>query len=427
MGLGLGLGLSRTGVSARTAYGLAWNQSTDTYERLGTLEDYDVSYSNAPLSNVTEADLPIHSKMRRCLLNDDGTVNYYLDSDNSDLKADGETASDLTGADGQVMVEIPKFYYRQSYSDNTHSWEISPFNLSGYSLHPAFLKDGAEVDYRYMSAFEGSMYDSSESAMCAQADIPNSLYASGDKMCSVAGQWCKTNEDRAEYRDMAAERGTGWRQMDYYLYSAVQLLYLIEYANFNSQTKIGAGRTELSGGDWIADSYIGETGMSVSDGNFSNSVANGGANYDTDYMTYRGIENLFGNVWKMVDGWTVDGTWTGAPAAMPMYATNDASKFADANDMGVAKLCDASYIGDSADYIGNIEEAVGFIPSAGGGSSSTELCDYYWQYSESGRDYWRVPLVGGYAAYGGVAGAFALIVYFHWALDSSYVGARLCF
>ena len=48
--------------------------------------------------------------MKRCLLLDDGTVNYYLDPNNSLLKEDG-TPAVLDGTDGQVMVESPRFYY----------------------------------------------------------------------------------------------------------------------------------------------------------------------------------------------------------------------------------------------------------------------------------------------------------------------------
>lgn len=421
LGLGLGLGLNR-GNFNRSTYGLSWDQANDTYTRLGEIEDIAVSQS------AGNARLPIHAAMKRCLLNDDGTVNYYLDPGNSALKADGITASDLTGADGQVMVEIPKFYLKQYKVGNVFSWLISKSPRSGYTIHPAFVKDGAEVNYRYMSAFEGSMWDASESAMCAKASIPTSLYASGDKMCSVAGQWAKVNEQRTEYRSMAAERGTGWRQMDYYLLAAVQLLYLIEYADFNSQSMIGAGRTALSGGTWVADSYIGGTGFSIGDGNGSNSVSNGTTiGYLTDYMTYRGIENFYGNVWKMIDGLAWDGRWTGIEAAQPVYASNNAAYFNDESGANMTHLCDASYIGTLAGYIGNLEEAVGFIPSDDGGSSTTKVCDYYYQYSEAARNYWRVPLVGGYASYGSKAGAFALYALFAWTVGDAYFGARLCF
>jgi len=144
-------------------------------------------------------------------------------------------------------------------------------------------------------------------------------------------------------------------------------------------------------------------------------------------MTYRGIENLFGNVWKMLDGIAWDGSWTGAAAAQPVYVTNNSSYFADQVSTNMKHLCDASYIGADAGYISNIEEATGFIPSAVGASSTTDLCDYYYQYSQVGRDYWRVVLAGGHASDGGTAGVFSLYVRDAWSLDAVYIAGRLTY
>ena len=487
--------ITMDGISLALCQGLSWNSSTDVYARLGSLKGISTSQS------AGDDYLPIHSDMKRCLLQDDGTVNYYVDTDNPIMKdgttvtttgtTDGTTAYKLVdtgadfvtdgiaagqfaynstddtysiitaiddlntlslerdifitgelydigtanfgGTDGQVMVEIPKFYYKHTLVGTLNSWYISKYDLSGFELHPAFWKDGQEVDYRYISAFEGSMWDATTSAMVAKADITTSMYAAGDKMCSVAGTWAKVNETRVEYRAMSAERGTGFRQLDYYLHSAVQLLYLVEYADFNSQTMIGGGRTNLTGGGWTADSYIGLTGLSIGDGNGTNSVMSGtlydidGTGYLTDYMSYRGIENFFGNVWKMVDGITWDGRWTGSAAAQPVYVTNNVNYFADQTNINLKHLCDASYIDANADYISNIENVFGFIPSVVGASSTTKLTDYYYQYSVVDRDFWRVVCAGGTAGYGGRAGVFSLYSVGAWSLAAADVAGRLCY
>ena len=137
--------------------GLKWNESTDAYERTGTLAGVVAG------SSPGNAFLSIQSRMRRCVMGNDGVIKYYLCATDSTKKADCLTASVLTGADGQVMVEIPKFYLRYSYAANVHSWDISVIPLPGFSLHPAFFKNGAVVDYRYMSAYEGVLYDDSKS------------------------------------------------------------------------------------------------------------------------------------------------------------------------------------------------------------------------------------------------------------------------
>ena len=109
------------------SYGLEWNETTDTYRRIGS-ENYTA----------------IQSLMKRCVLNADGSVKYYLDPNNSNYKEDG-TLADLTGADGNVMVEVPKAYIRYEYSatggagsDTVHRWEISLTPDTGFEAHWAF-------------------------------------------------------------------------------------------------------------------------------------------------------------------------------------------------------------------------------------------------------------------------------------------------
>lgn len=58
-------------------------------------------------------DLPVQSLMRRCVVNDSGVVLYYLDENDFTKKEDG-SAADLSGAVGQVMVEVPEHYRKTS-------------------------------------------------------------------------------------------------------------------------------------------------------------------------------------------------------------------------------------------------------------------------------------------------------------------------
>ena len=88
--------------------------------------------------------LPIQSKMKRCVVRDDGTVNYYLHPNNSDLKEDG-TAADLSGADGNVMVEIPDSYWY--FHDNTVA-KTYDIKCSLYPFPDCFL-----IPKRYVSAY----------------------------------------------------------------------------------------------------------------------------------------------------------------------------------------------------------------------------------------------------------------------------------
>ena len=58
----------------------------------------------------------LFNAIKPCVLKD-GQVNYYLDPNNYDLKEDG-TPSDLTGSDGDVMVEFPPLFYKVETIEN---------------------------------------------------------------------------------------------------------------------------------------------------------------------------------------------------------------------------------------------------------------------------------------------------------------------
>ena len=416
MRLGLGLGLATKGLYDISIawYGLTWDSNTDTYTRLGTLADYTTDYNNTfmPYSNVPDELLPIQRGIKRCMLKDDGTVNYWLDPNNSTKKADGTDAV-LDGTDGQMMSYIPAHWWKYEYSGGKHYWFVSPTSISGWEYFPG----------GYVGSFEAAMYDSSAGGIVAAADITTSMYASGDKLVSLPNVYPKTNEMRSEYRAAAAERGRGWVQQDNYLYAALARLAIIEYGDLNLQARIGMGRTELSGGAWEADSYISACGLSLSDGNGTNSVSNGGTSYATDYMTYRGVENLWGHIWKFLDGVNIHNSTANGSR---LYLCEDPANYADNTDENYTL---AGNLAEDDGYGGDfVPTPKGFYPSTVGASSSTKLSDYYYtSFDSTPDDGWRVALAGGYALNGGVAGVFDVYSHYVSASDNAYIGARLCF
>jgi len=390
---------------------LTWTQSTDSYSR------------NSGVSASTPVVTDVHKNMRRCLLKDDLTVNYYLDPTNSALKADG-TSSVLTGADGQVMVEIPAFYVKYTPGAN-RNWAVSLLPAPGYNLHPAFMKNGVFVPYRYIGAydacvFNGSVYESGlnydnnwSGGQNWQAD------GAAAKLSSVSGVYPAIGATRANFRTMAANRGTGWRQLDFYLASAVQLLYLVEYGSFNSQAKIGNGNTAVTNAynapssGTQTDSPHSVAGKSNSLGNASTNTTNGAASAtrDTAYMSYRGIENFYGNCWAWVDGFNINNNQG--------YVSNTQTNFADDTAtnydiIGAAMVASNGWVTDVQQL------QFGFLPSAVGGGSTTYIADYYYQNTG-----WRVALLGGAADTGATAGAFFwALIYDSGALSRSF-GGRL--
>lgn len=98
--------------------------------------------------------------------------------------------------------------------------------------------------------------------------------------------------------------------------SATQMLFMIEYASFDMQEKIGIGVTNKT--DDGATSMTEYTGATTSLGNKTGAVKN--ANGFT-CVTYRGEENLYGNIWQWIDGMNIDRAvpTDGAPQKHDLY------------------------------------------------------------------------------------------------------------
>ena len=389
-------------------YGISYNYATDVFTRRGK-----TAYS--PVGAKPAEDLlTVHRYIRRCVVNDDGTVNYYLKPSNSALKVNDSTAV-LTGADGQVMVEYKKFYYQWTFDGDNYTLDISPEPLYGFSVYPAFLDaDGNEVDYVYVGAYPATLFDATAGVIVGEDD---NIYTAGDKLVSVSGLKPKTNETRPGFRDAATARGTGWHQLDFNLMTMLQMLFVVEYAGYDMQTMISAGNTKFTA--WNYDTDISATGKSNSLGNYSGGQSTTSGN-SGDFISYRGVEDICGNTWQFVDGVNINNDGTSSK----LYTTNHYTYLADNT------VTNYSYKGDLAvadGYIKRILANAGFMPSIVGGSSSTYLADYhYTEFDTAPAGGWRGLLLGGSAAYGVAAGVFDVGSDAGSSLAHSSIGGRLC-
>lgn len=360
--------------SSGVVYGVNWNPTTDTYERTGIAAGVAISTSYAGV---------IQTKMKRCVLNADGTVKYYLSATDSTKKADGSAAI-LDGTDGNVMVEIPKFWYKYENVGGVHKWSISDAAQFGYEVHPAFIRGGVEKSFRYYCAYQG--------------------YTLGTRLISGSGRVPTANKTRATFRTEAAANGTGWSQIDWNLLIAVQLLYLVEYANFNTQAMLGQGITAGS-------VYTAVTGSSNSLGNASSPSTN----TSTQFMSYRGIENWYGQIYKFIDGVNI--------SSYVYYVNNNPATFADGvttGDYVNTGITSATASGYVKDIVANKN---GFVASvATGGSASTFIPDYFSQSTGL-----RIMAFGGYAGTGAAAGGFFLYAYYVASSAYADVGSGLSF
>lgn len=361
--------------------------------------------------------------MRRCVLNANGSVNYYLDPTDSTKKADG-TPAILTGADGNVMVEIPKFYFKHSLASNVNTWNIRTNPAPEFTVHPAFVKAGVEVDYRYIGAYDACYLDDTDSTYKSGLNLDAlTVDTDNDKLASVSGVYPIVGVTRNTCRSLAANNGTGWHQLDFALWSAIQMLYLVEYADFNTQANLGDGNTNgsyFSSSSDQDDSPHTIAGASNSLGNASTdgSQPSAGAKPGTAYMSYRGIENWFGNCSTWADGINVNMNATGN-----VHITNDYRDFADNTTSGFTQI--TSSFPTSSGFIRDILNTGAYFLSSSnsGGSSTTFLTDQHFASAAAA----RVVPVGGNAFNGASAGGFCLSSNSDASVRARLIGARLAF
>jgi hypothetical protein len=377
------------------------------------------SATTSPAASVNRTVPPemftlLYDKIKGCVVQDNGTVNYYLNPTDWTLK-EGGGSSVLTGADGQVMVEIPAFYYKVSRSGTETTWEIATGPLPGFTLHPAFNKDGVDVTHRYYGAYDACVFDVSASNYIAGQNRDNATSGgyvdvtatTGDKLASVKSIYPMGGLTRREFQTIAVNRGSGWRQLDFHLWSAVGLLYLVEYQTFYSQDELGAGNTNsdynfINSGSSTNQNHsphtIAGAGDAWANGSTDGSQPSAGAKPGTAYMKYRGIENFYGNCWNLTDGINVNVSATGN-----VHITNNAANWADNTSTNYTLATSSLTTG-----VNNIQTLISvdpwFLAASVGGTSAQYVTDGHSGSSTSN----RVARVGGNAAVGGLAGVFAL-------------------
>jgi hypothetical protein len=323
----------------------------------------------------------------------------------------------LDGSAGQVMVEIPLYYFNHEFADNKHSWAISPVKRKGFIPHFAFVRpNGTLRSHIYVAAFEGAIGQRGFAN-----DVLTSYNLGTSKLVSAAGYRPVTNGQRSEFRTVSRNRGAGWNQLDWMTNWAVQLLMLVEMETMQSQTAIGNGLT-----NWVlanvdafvvntANRAVIQTGWSLRSGNSTVNV-NPGASIVGGYLSYRGIENQFGQIWKFVDGVNYnDGR---------VYLSNDPAGFADDIATG-GGFFDTELDQPTANgFIRSIHDSpYGFIvKSSTGGSATTYIPDQYFYASG-----WRVARSGGGVISGDDAGFAALVATGASSVRLTSVGGRVCF
>lgn len=381
-------------------------------------------------------------------------ITYNYDTTNKKITAYiGEPGFAFDGSNGEVLTRIPEFWYKREVKGDYEYIYIADYNRAGYKHSKEFSVG------RY-----GISVDADGVAHSYSGTIP------------------AYNKTISAFRTLAKAVGDEFCQMDT-RYFILQLLYLVEYADYNSQSKLGRGVSEwfnqkaliaennvnriivansnnmyvgrnvsIGATDAWNDSVASErtitrieeysngsiTGKAVYFDGAAVNIAVGNAlwgigqksgqcdelgmksgtsnNDGCHSMTYRGIENVFSNMWTAIDGLNIKD--------YVAYICDDPSQYASDKfaapykAIGYTNLETTSVYPSKLGYDENNPEVA--LPTEANGSSGTGTCDYYWCAEGN-----RIAFVGGAFIDGAFDG------FFYWTLRSGsgssgwFYGARL--
>lgn len=124
----------------------------------------------------------------------------------------GDDNFKFDGTNGEVLTKIPQFYYKRWRDTNYEYIQISKKSINGFTKS---------------KEFSIGRYDSS---------VINGI------IHSYSGTEPEVNRNIASFRELSKAVGTNFGQLDW-RYFIIQMLYLVEYADYNSQSKLGNGST----------------------------------------------------------------------------------------------------------------------------------------------------------------------------------------
>lgn len=241
------------------------------------------------------------------------------------------------------LVKIPKYWYRWTKTGNQMKLQISDAAQTGFLVSPSHADRGdgkGERDYVYVGRYH-----------CA------STYKSTSGVIPVV------YITRAEARSSIHALGSDVWQYDFAMYWTIIMLYLVEYADWNSQAKIGYGC-----GNNLGPENMGATdAMTYHTGTTAASRTTYAAG-----IQYRHIEGLWSNVFDWCDGIY----FSGFPG-VNVYCIKNPASFSDTSggtNIGTIPTSDGWISAWSIPSVFGFEYAL--YPSAVAGSEGTYVCDY---------------------------------------------------
>lgn len=221
----------------------AWERTDDsigmianaTHTRTSVINDFD--------------DAPIYRDIITVDISADGTINSKL----------GDSVYNPANPTGYIMTYFPEFWWKR--------WQAN-----GYEYIQ--ISNGEQDEFNHSEAFYLGRYNTGGNSSAVNSKS------------GVAPFVSVTFRNSLVY---SKNIGTNWGLMDIWRWSMLQILYLVEYADYDSQAKLGYGNTANT--DILYNGGCNNLGMK-----------SGTTNNDKKHaVIYRGVENIFGNIWQWCD------------------------------------------------------------------------------------------------------------------------------
>lgn len=347
------------------------------------------------------------------------TVYDYLDVDFEALSTDFSTytaelalGAVLNGYDGTVRVYCPAFYIKSTVDGNIAKVWLSTVKIDDtYTYQPEILVDA----YRSTvlnTVPENMGYLSTLPVNSAISVVNTNTYCRGGGNRSNYDQYLATDPFRTDLGKprtsipiatmRAYSRTANSQMLNYDQYKNIfYWLYVVEYANFNSQEAYNATLTDegyhqggMGAGITNVSSWYSYNGMfSLTPCGYGNALGNrtglvsltipefGSTNAQPMQMArWRGFDNPFGDVDTNLDGIIIDADLDNRPDNRPdkmnyVYTCQDASKYADTLNDSYVK------VGEEVPQSGYIKsfdlgDAAHIIPHVMGGNATQYICDW---------------------------------------------------
>lgn len=234
------------------------------------------------------------------------------------------TAANLSGVDGDVMMKLPRFFYK-AWSEEKDKWYVD-FAIGNQPSPDYKLWEGDE----FIGVYEGCI-------------INNILYSVSDVVAT-------TPLSHAQARQYARNKGEGYSCVTWRMHSIMAFLFLMQYRNTDSQSICGTTCVNI-------DALLGDSNLLGMQDTIANTED---VTLETFSVNFWGLERWWGGHYEWIDNAVTneDLTW----------------KIDEGDEIRYLNVCQD--IGNSDKMM--IGEHLDAAPISAMGTTSTGYCDRYY-------------------------------------------------